>query len=319
MKKILANDGIHPEGLKMLRDANFEVQLEHIDQEELPLKLPEFDAIIVRSATKVRKELIDRCPRLKAIARAGVGLDNIDVEYAKSKGIEVINTPGASAGSVAELVFGHLLSLTRGIHQANRQMPPDGHAKFKALKKSYSGGRQLRGKTLGIIGLGKIGQETAKIALAMGMRVIPVDLVVKQIDIPIRLYGSSSDDLVVTLQTQSLDAMLSEAHFISLHIPFGGGKAVLGAEEISKMREGVILINAARGGVIDEDALLEGLESGKIAGAGLDVFLNEPSPRQDILKHPKISLSPHIGGSTEEAQRNIGTELATKLIRCLSQ
>ena len=315
MIRILANDGIHPVGEKLLKEAGYQITTDHIPQEDLPERLRDYDAIIVRSATKVRSALIEQCPKLKAIARAGVGLDNIDVDFAKSKGIEVINTPGASAESVAELVFAHLLSLTRGVHQANRQMPPNGHLDFKALKKTYSKGHQLRGKTIGIVGLGKIGQETAKIALGLGMRVIPVDLILDQVDIGIRLFGSTEDDLVVHLKTQSLDAMLGVADFISLHVPFSGGQAIIGENEIAKMKSGIILVNAARGGVIDEDALLRGLDSGTIAGAGLDVFINEPSPRQDILGHPNISLSPHIGGSTEEAQQNIGVELAEKLIK----
>ena len=277
-------------------------------------QLPAFDAIAVRSATKVRADLIDACPNLKVIARGGVGLDNIDVEHAKSKGIAVINTPAASSQAVAELVFAHLYGVARFLPQANQAMPTQGAEEFGKLKKSYAKGIQLRDRTLGIIGIGRIGQETARIALGVGMKVLPVDPFVEKVDIEVPIHGAGS--ITATLPTVSMDEMLAQADAISLHIPFLG-KPALGADEFAKMKEGVILINAARGGTVDEDALLSAIEGGKVAYAGLDVFVGEPKPREDLLKHSKISVTPHIGAATGEAQRNIGLELAEKVTKAL--
>lgn len=313
MVKILVNDGIHPDGQLLLEEAGYQVDTEKVAQADLPKVLPDYDVIIVRSATKVRQALIDLCPNLKIIARGGVGLDNIDVEYARSKGIKVINTPAASSQSVAELVFGHLFSLARFLHLANREMPGQGDTAFKKLKKSYSKGMQLRGKTLGVIGFGRIGQEAARIGVGMGMNVMPVDPYVDGADIDISPYNSDNIKFSVYLETGDMDEMLKKADFITLHVPFLG-KPVLGKEEFAKMKNGVIVVNAARGGVVDEDALLEALDSGKVTAAGLDVFVGEPTPRKDLLEHDRIALSPHIGASTGEAQANIGLELADKII-----
>jgi D-3-phosphoglycerate dehydrogenase len=313
MKKILVNDGIHPDGLQLLEEANFQVDTETIAQEDLYDALPEYDVIIVRSATKVRKDLIDKCPNLKIIARGGVGLDNIDFEYAKSKNIEVFNTPAASSPAVAELAFAHMFAISRFLYQSNREMPGSGNTQFKNLKKAYSKGTQLRGKNLGIIGFGNIGQETARIGLALGMNVMPVDLVINETFIAIDLYNNKDINLTVRVPTVSWDTMIANSDFISLHVPFGG-KPLIGAAEFEKMKTGVVIINASRGGTIDEDALLEALNNGKVAGAGLDVFENEPTPLKALLEHPRVSLSPHIGASTLEAQRNIGLELAQKII-----
>ena len=313
MIKILVNDGIHPDGQQMLEEANFQVDTEKIPQEDLPNALPDYDVLIVRSATKVPKDLIEKCPKLKIIARGGVGLDNIDVNYAKSKNIEVFNTPAASSPAVAELAFAHMFAISRFLYQSNREMPTSGDTQFKNLKKAYSQGTQLREKTLGIIGFGRIGQETARIGLALGMNIMPVDLVINETNLSISLYNNDDINLTVRVPTVSMDTMLANADFISLHVPFGG-KALIGTEEFNKMKDGVVIINAARGGTIDEDALLEALNSGKVAGAGLDVFENEPTPLKALLEHPRVSLSPHIGASTLEAQRNIGLELAEKII-----
>lgn len=317
MLKILANDGIHSTGKKMLEEAGFVVDTQKINQEDLPSRLNEYDAIIVRSATTVRKELIDQCPNLKVIARGGVGMDNIDVEYARSKGLTVINTPAASSLSVAELVFSHIFALSRYLHRSNREMPASGHTDFKNLKKSYAGGNELKGKTLGVIGMGRIGSETAQIGLRLGMKVIGTDPMVDQAELQVDLHPSYGEILKVKINTIELDELLAEADIISLHIP-GGQGAVLGKEEIAKMKKGVVLINAARGGVIDEDALLEGLQSGQVAAAGLDVFTNEPTPREDLINHPDISVSPHIGASTHQAQEKIGIELAEKITEALA-
>ena len=312
--KILVNDGIEPIGKQLLEAAGFEVDMNKIDQSDLINKLPEYDAICVRSATKVRKELIDACPNLKAIGRGGVGLDNIDVEHAKSKGIAVINTPAASSRSVGELAMAHMLGLSRFLHLANRQMPETGNTQFNELKKAYSKGAELEGKTLGIIGLGRIGMETARCGLGMGMNIVAYDPFVSEVTLHV---GPRALEFQTTIQTESLDKLLATADYISLHIP-SVGKAILGKEEFEKMKTGVFVINCSRGGTIDEDALIHALNSGKVAAAGLDVFDNEPTPRMDILSHPRISLTPHIGASTEEAQNKIGEELAQKMIAALN-
>lgn len=312
--KILANDGLHEDGILLLNEAGYEVVTERVEQNNLPNVLPGFDVILVRSATKVRQDLIDACPNLKIIGRGGVGLDNIDVQYAKEKGIEVYNTPSASSKSVAELVFGHLFSLSRSLHLANRQMPAQGESQFKALKKSYSKGVELRGKTLGIIGFGRIGCEVAKIGLGLGMDVIAVDPFIDKSTIQLDFAGQPDLHLSVDIHTTSKEKMLEKADYISLHIP-KLDEPVIGEAEIEKMKQGVILVNASRGGMIDEELLIRSLDSGKIGGIGLDVFEGEPVPKVALLNHPKISVSPHIGASTGEAQANIGRELAEKIIQ----
>ncbi len=312
MIKILANDGIHQDGLTLLEEAGYQVDLEKIAQEDLPSVLPDYDVIIVRSATKVRKDLIDQCPKLKIIARAGVGLDNIDYDYAREKGIEVFNTPAASSQSVAELTFAHMFALARYLQDANRQLIK-ADSNFKGLKKNYSTGIQLRGKTLGIIGFGRIGQEVARIGVALGMKVLPVDLKIDEADIDINVFHSENVRLSVKLETAEWDDVLKHSDFITLHVPYSG-KPLVGAKEIAEMKDGVVLINCARGGCVDEQALLDGLNSGKVRGAGLDVFENEPTPRRDLMEHSKVSLSPHIGASTIEAQGNIGLELADRIL-----
>lgn len=313
MIKILVNDGMHPDGKLLLEEANYQVDDTKIPQEELAARLPEYDAIVVRSATKVRKELIDQCPNLKVIARGGVGMDNIDVAYARSKGIKVINTPKASSQSVAELVIGHLFNLSRSLHRSNREMPTEGHENFKALKKQYAKGQQLRGKTLGIIGFGRIGQEVARLALGMGMRVLASDLEDKTVAIDLRIAGMEALALSVNVSTVSLATILKESDYITIHVP-SSDRPIIGAEEMQQLKDGVILVNTSRGGAIDEATLLEALENGKVAAAGLDVFVGEPKPNPALLNHPQLSVSPHIGASTLEAQRNIGLELADAFI-----
>jgi D-3-phosphoglycerate dehydrogenase len=310
--KILANDGIDPDGKTLLEEAEYQVDTEKVAQEDLLEVLPAYDVIIVRSATKVRKDLIDACPNLKIIARAGVGLDNIDVAYAREKGIAVYNTPAASSQSVAELVFSHMFNLARFVHQSNRDLVKD-DANFKALKKAYSKGIQLRGKTLGIIGFGRIGQEVARIGLGMGMNVLATDPVVDIADIDINLYKSDEIRLTVSLETVDFDTVLEKSHFLTFHVP-GVGRALVGAEEIARMRDGAFIINTARGGIADETALLNALNSGKLGGVGLDVFENEPTPMPALLQHDKVSVTPHIGASTIEAQSNIGLELADRIL-----
>ncbi len=309
--KILANDGIDPIGKKLLEQAGFIVDTQNIPQQDLAVRLNEYDGITVRSATKVRKELIDACPNLKLIGRGGVGMDNIDVEYAKNKGLAVVNTPASSSLSVAELVFAHLFTGVRFLQDANRRMPNEGATQFNELKKAYAKGIELRGKKIGIIGFGRIGRETAKLALGLGMEVLAFDL----FGCPNELEVTFAADITVKfpIQVVNLDDLIKNSDFISLHVPFAE-KPVLGVAEFEAMKKGVAIVNCSRGGTIDEVALLENLDSGKVAFAGLDVFENEPTPRTELLKHPKISLTPHIGASTNEAQERIGVELANLII-----
>jgi D-3-phosphoglycerate dehydrogenase len=316
MIRILANDGIDDDGKMLLEEAEYEVITDHIPQEELAKALPGFDVLIVRSATKVRKELIDLCPRLKIIARGGVGMDNIDVEYAVSKGIEVINTPQASTRSVAELTMGHIFALSRFLHRSKADMTGS-KSDFKKLKAEFGAGHEIAGKVLGILGFGRIGQETAKLAMGAGLRILPYDPYVSETVLNFDIFDNANLNLALNVHTVELETVLAKSDFISLHLPLTNGQSVITKSEINKMKEGVIIINCARGGVIDEDALLEGLNTGKIGGAGLDVFMNEPTPNKAILDHPNVSISPHIGGSTIEAQAKIGRELADKIITFL--
>lgn len=316
--KVLANDGISAGGKKALENAGFEVTTTKVAQEQLEnyLKENKIDVILVRSATKIRKDLIDSCPDLKIIGRAGVGMDNIDVEYARKKGIKVINTPSASSSSVAELVFAHLFGGVRYLYDANRNMPLEGDSRFKELKKNYAGGRELRGKTLGIIGFGRIGREVAKIALGIGMKVIASDRGKGDAEVTLRFYNDQ--EIKIPIKTEPVEELIKHSDFITLHVP-SQKEPVIGKEEISKMKDGVGIINAARGGVIDEVALIEALDSGKVAFAGLDTFEAEPSPALKVLMNGRISLSPHIGAATNEAQERIGLELAEQIIEILKK
>lgn len=312
MIRILANDGIDPAGKALLETVGFIVETEHIPQELLPQQLNNFDAITVRSATKVRQALIDACPNLKLIGRGGVGMDNIDVEYAKSKGVAVVNTPASSSLSVAELVFAHLFTGIRFLQDSNRKMPTEGNTKFNDLKKAYAKGMELRGKTIGILGFGRIGHEVAKVAIGLGMKVLAYDLSPFEPELALELGDGQL--VKVSVKAASKEEVIAQSDFISLHTPFSE-KPILSAAEFAAMKKGAAVVNASRGGTIDEDALLEALNSGKLAFAGLDVFDNEPTPRAEILSHPKISLTPHIGASTNEAQERIGVELANLIIQ----
>jgi D-3-phosphoglycerate dehydrogenase len=279
-------------------------------------ELNNFDAILVRSATKVRKELIDACPNLKLVGRGGVGMDNIDIEYAKNKGIKVVNTPASSSVSVAELVFAHIFSAARLIQITNRVMPNEGNTKFNDLKKIASNGIELQGKTMGIFGFGRIGQEVAKMAIGLGMQVLAFDPYVEKVDLSLNLPALGLNSRIkVTINTVSDESVLTHADFITFHLPFNeGDKAIVDSEKIAKMKRGVGLVNCSRGGVINEVNLLAALNSGQVGFAGIDVFEKEPPVNMDILKHDNVSLSPHIGGSTKEAQNRIGIELAEKVI-----
>lgn len=315
-KKILANDGIDAQGKALLEKAGFTVITEKVAQESLvdALNTHKYIGLTVRSATKVRKDVIDGCKDLKLIGRGGVGMDNIDVDYARNKGIAVVNTPAASSHSVAELVFAHLYNSVRFLYDSNRQMPVNGATQFESLKKKYAKGSELKGKTIGIVGFGRIGQAVAKIALGSGMNVMAYDPFIQEAMIILDIPGLDPKPSI-RIATIPMENLLKSSDFITLHVP--GGK-VITQKEIAQMKNGVILVNAARGGVIDEKDLIEGLNSGKIAHAGLDVFENEPTPDHAILTHPKISLTPHIGAATEEAQERIGIELAELIISKLS-
>lgn len=316
MIKILANDGIDEGGKKMLEEAGFEVITTKIEQTQLAKFINEnnISALTVRSATKVRKDIIDACPQLKLIGRGGVGMDNIDVDYAIQKGIKVVNTPAASSQSVAELVMAHLYSMARFLHLSNREMPVKGLTEFNTLKKNYSEGIELNGKSIGIIGFGRIGQAVAKYAIGNGMRVYAFDPYISEAKIKIDFFDGSSKEFLIA--STPVNDFIGKCDFITLHVP---GGEVIGEKEIALMKDGVMLINAARGGVINETALLNALNSGKVACAALDVFNNEPTPDISLLTHSKISLSPHTGASTKEAQLRIGTELAQLIIDFFKQ
>src|SRR6195952_1145684 len=271
--KILANDGIDPAGKALLEAAGFTIDTNNIPQDELPARLNEYDAITVRSATKVRKALLDACPNIKLVGRGGVGVDNIDVDYAKEKGVAVFNTPASSSLSVAELVFAHLFTGIRFLHDSNRQMPVVGNTKFNDLKKAYAKGIELRGKTIGILGFGRIGREVAKIALGLGMEVLAYDLYPFDPEVSLTLGGGLTVNLKVKTATQG--EIIKSADFITIHTPFVD-KPIIGSTEFEQMKKGAGVVNCSRGGLIDEDALLIALDSGKISFAALDVFDNEP-------------------------------------------
>jgi len=314
--KILANDGISANGVEELEAAGFEVSTVTVAQEQLEnyINNEGIVALLVRSATKVRKDLIDACPSLKIIGRGGVGMDNIDVEYARDKGLHVINTPAASSESVAELVFAHLFSGVRFLYDSNRNMPLDGDSKFKVLKKAYAKGTELRGKTLGVIGFGRIGQATAKIGLGLGMKVIAHDPFMEKAAVTVPFFDGQS--VTFDIDIESKETVLKEADFLSLHVP-AQKEFVIGAAEIKLMKDGAGLVNAARGGVVDEVAMVEALKSGKLGFAGVDTFENEPTPAVQVLMTPNVSLTPHIGAATTQAQKRIGSELATQIISIL--
>lgn len=311
--KVLANDGISQSGIDGLTAAGFEVITTKVAQEQLVNYINEHQiaVLLVRSATTARKDMIDACPSLKVIGRGGVGMDNIDVAYAREKGLHVINTPAASSASVAELVFAHLYGGVRYLYDANRNMPLEGDSRFKDLKKNYATGKELRGKTMGIIGFGRIGKEVAKIAIGVGMKVIYSDSYVEKAEVALSFYDGQ--EVNFALEHQEMSDVLAQSDFISLHVP-AQKKYVIGKDEMAQMKNGAAIINAARGGVVDEVALIDALESKKLSFAGLDVFENEPTPEIKILMNGYISLTPHIGAATLEAQDRIGTELASQII-----
>ena len=317
MINILANDGISQSGKIALENAGFSISTITVAQEQLikHIQSKNITVLLVRSATTVRKDLIDQCPSIKIIGRGGVGMDNIDVEYARNKGINVINTPAASSASVAELVFAHLYGGVRFLHESNRSMPLEGDSNFKKLKKSYAKGIELRGKTIGIIGFGRIGRETAKIALGIGMNVLAYDKFLKEAFITLNFSAEKSLDFKI--QISKFDDLLKKSDFISLHVP-AQKEFVIDKKQFELMKDGVGIINAARGGVLNEVELISALDSGKVSFAGLDTFENEPKPKIKLLMHPSVSLTPHIGAATNEAQDRIGKELADQISNILN-
>jgi len=310
--KILANDGMAQAGIDVLERAGHTVLTTKVAQEHLANYIQEqsIEVLLVRSATTARQELIDACPGLRMIGRGGVGMDNIDVDYARAQGRFVFNTPAASSESVAELVFAHLGGMLRFLPDANRMMPLEGETRFNDLKKAYAKGQELRGKTIGILGFGRIGRAVARMAYGLGMKVIAHDPHVT--DSSFDVVFADGQKLTTRASMHPLNEMLSQSDIVTVHI---GGKAeVLGAAELASMKPGAFLVNAARGGVVNEVALLDALNDGHLAGAALDVFVNEPTPAMQVLMHEKLSLSPHIGAATEEAQDRIGVELAEQIL-----
>ena len=310
--KILANDGISDLGKSLIAAAGHEISTAKVTQEELAKTLNEqgFDAVLVRSATTVRKEVIDACPGLKLIGRGGVGMDNIDVSYAREKGLTVINTPASSSQSVAELVMGQMLSISRFLNDSFKNIET---GDFSTLKKNFAKGVELRGKTLGIIGFGRIGQSLAAYALGVGMKVIAIERKARIQPITLKIAGQTIE--VPVKVVANLADVIAQLDYISIHVPKQpDGASVIGAAEFKLMKKGVRLVNTARGGVIEETALLEALDNGTVAAAALDVYENEPTPLKALLAHPRIACTPHIGAATLEAQDRIGEELAELII-----
>lgn len=315
---VLANDGISEKGVQLLKEVDIMVLEARVSPEHLSKFINDnnVDVLLVRSATQVRKDLINECPNLKIIGRGGIGMDNIDVEYAIDKGIYIINTPKASCKSVAELVFAHFFSLARFLHESNRLMPLEGETNFNALKKSFNNATELSGKTLGVIGMGNIGIEVIKMGISLGMKILAYNRTPKTENIQLIFFDGQSLDFEI--KSVNLDEVLKNSDFISLNT----GKTdeyLIDSKELKLMKEGVFIANTARGGVINEVALLDAIESGKVYGAALDVFEKEPTPEVLILMNPALSLSPHVGGNTMDAQNRIGEELAQQIIKIKAQ
>ncbi|AUC84004.1 3-phosphoglycerate dehydrogenase [Polaribacter sp. ALD11] len=315
--KILANDGISQSGIDALEKGGFEVITTKVAQNQLENYINEnnIDAILVRSTTQVRQELIDACPSIKLIGCGSNDMDNVDVDYAEDQGLHVINTPTASSNSVAELVFAHLFGMARFLHSSNREMPLEGDSRFKDLKKAYSQGIELRGKTLGILGFGKVGQEVAKIGLGLGMNVIATDKVITSAPIAVEFFNGQK--ITINIDTVSKEELLKEADFITLHVS-EQEDYIITKDEIDKMKNGVGIVNTAKGGILHEVDLVKAIETGKVQFAGLDVFETEPTPAVQLLMNPEISLTPHIGAGTKETEERIGKELAQQIIQLLS-
>ena len=313
MMKILANDGIDAAGKALLEKAGFTVETQKISQQDLASGINAYDILIVRSATKVTAEIMD-AGNLKLIARAGVGLDNIDIKHAGIKHIPVVNTPNASSRSVAELVFAHIFSCYRYLYHTNREMPSNGKKDFNELKKLAGKGFEVQDKKIGIIGFGRIGQEVARMAVGLGMEVLASDYKKRDIELTMSFHRRYAfNNFKIVIPGMSMEDVIKNSDIITLHTP--GSAEVIGEKELAMMKDGSMLINCARGGVVNEKALKNALETGKLAFAGVDVFEQEPPVNDDILQLANTSLSPHIGASTAEAQERVGIELAERIIQ----
>lgn len=315
---VLANDGISENGIQLLKKADITVLESRVSPEHLGKFINDnkVDVLLVRSATQVRQNLIDECPNLKIIGRGGIGMDNIDVEYAIDKGIYIINTPLASCKSVAELVFAHFFSLARFLHESNRLMPLEGETHFNALKKSFNNASELSGKTLGVVGMGNIGMEVIKIGISLGMKILAYNRTPKTKNAEISFFDGQS--LNFEIKSVSLNEVLENSDFISLNIA-KTENYLIDTNEFAMMKDGVFIVNTARGEVMNEVAMIDAIEDGKLAGAALDVFEKEPNPEVEILMNPAMSLSPHVGGNTIDAQNRIGEELAIQIIKLKDQ
>ncbi len=295
MARILITDGMDKSAIAKLKELGFDVVEQFYESDDLGAAMCEFDAMVVRSKTKVRAPHIDAAKgsKMKLIIRGGVGVDNIDVKYAEENGMTVRNTPCASSASVAELALAHMFACSRYVAISNYTMRQD-----KWEKKNYAKGTEIAGKTVGIVGFGRIGQELGKMCKALGMTVLVTGRTVKpELE---EKYG---------VKYVTMDELLAQSDFVSLHTPALGDKPFVDAECIAKMKDGAILINTSRGKNVDEQALLDALNSGKLRGAGLDVWFEEPTANHDLYCHPAVSCTPHIGAQTVEAQKRIGAEV----------
>ena len=313
MIKVLANDGISKAGEEVLKETGIQLLENRVSPEHLAkfINDNEVDVLLVRSATQVRQSLIDACPSLKIIGRGGIGMDNIDVDYAIEKGLYVINTPNASSRSVAEMVFAHFFSLARFLHESNRLMPLEGDTKFNQLKKSFNNAYELQGKTLGVIGFGGVGKEVVKMGISLGMKVKVLTRQPKSDTVSLDFFDGQTVSFKIDT-TNNWEEFLKDTQFISINTPKTDGY-IIDTEQFKMMEDGVFIVNTARGGVINEVTLVDFIESGKIAGAALDVFENEPKPELPLLMNPALSLTPHLGGNTVDAQEKIGVELANQI------
>ncbi|MFN4915554.1 MAG: NAD(P)-dependent oxidoreductase [Sphingomonadales bacterium] len=311
--RILANDGIDAAGKSLLEKAGFIIDTQKIPQADLAANIMNYDILIVRSATKVTADIMN-AGNLKLIARAGVGLDNIDIKHAGIKNIPVVNTPNASSRSVAELVFAHIFSCYRYLYHTNREMPTNGKKDFNDLKKLAGKGFEVQDKKIGIIGFGRIGQEVARMAVGLGMEVLASDYKKREIELTMSFHRKYAfNNFKITIPGMSMEDVLKNSDIITVHTP--GSEEVIGAKQLSLMKDGAVLINCARGGVVNETELKNAVQSGKIAFAGVDVFEQEPPVNDDMLHMANTSLSPHIGASTAEAQERVGIELAERIIQ----
>ncbi|CAM4070752.1 NAD(P)-dependent oxidoreductase [Flavobacterium antarcticum] len=315
--KVLANDGISANGIQLLEQNGFEVITTKVAQEQVAayINKNEIDVLFVRTATKISTELLDDCPSLKVIGIAEEAIDNKIIDYAKSKGKTIVNASDSSAVAMAELVFAHLFSGARFLHDANRNMPLEGDSNFNSLKKAYSSGIELRGKTLGIIGFTASGIEVAKIGLALGMHVIVADGSTEETEIELNFYNGKS--VIVKVEKVELNQLLRHSDFITIHLPASEKKYLISEPEFKLMKDNVGIVNVSQGGIINEVALLKALDDNKVLFAGLDVFEEQPTPAVQVLMHPKVSLTPHIGSTTVETQQRMEIELVQKVAQLL--